>query len=441
MTEFKARRKALLDKIEDNALIIINSHSEVSRSNDTEFRFRQSSDFYYLTGFNEPNSILVLSKKEGRSKEILFLREKDPLMEQWVGRRLGVEKASEELAFDQAFDIEDYNEEIVDIVKDHSIAYFDLFHDDLTAEVLKDSAKTLAKKYRKKKLRSLTQFKDIKRTIGMMKLYKSKAEIEIMQSAVDITEKAHHGAMALAKEAKNEYEILALIKYIFEKNGSPSEAYTSIVAGGDNANILHYIENNHPLNDGELMLIDAGCEIDNYASDITRTFPINGKFTEAQKEVYQLVLDVEKRAIERVAPGKLLSELHDKATDELIEGLISLGVFKGSVDEVKESGEFKQYWPHGLGHLIGLDVHDDTPYSTEQGVEIPLSEGMVITIEPGLYLPKGDEMVPAKYQGIGVRIEDNIVVTSTGYLNLSSNIAKEIDEVEAICAQSHNDFI
>jgi Xaa-Pro aminopeptidase len=266
----------------------------------------------------------------------------------------------------------------------------------------------------------------------MARLIKSKAEIVLIKKAVEITKEAHHTAMRKAKELKYEYELQAEIEYIFKKNGAYSDAYTSIVACGNSANTLHYISNDKRLKNNELILIDAGCEYEYYSSDITRSIPVNGIFTEAQKELYQMILDVEIEIIQMIKPKILRTSLQEKSEELLCRGLISLGILKGSLKKLLIEKAHKKYYPHGIGHWMGLDVHDVSPYKSLDSKELLLKPGMVMTIEPGIYIDKDDKSVPKKYRGIGIRIEDDILVTKDGYENLSREIIKEISEIESL---------
>ena len=265
-----------------------------------------------------------------------------------------------------------------------------------------------------------------------LRLVKSPAEIRLIKESVAITKKAHHRAMKANKTEKKEYELLAQIEYEFKSGGAYSDAYTSIVAGGNNANTLHYIKNNKPLADKELILIDAGSEYKHYASDITRTIPVNGKFTKPQKELYNLVLDTQLKIIKMIKPHAKRSDLQKKAEILLTKGMVKLGILKGNYKKLIKKQKHKKYYPHGIGHWMGIDVHDEAPYKTNEDKEIPLIKGMVMTIEPGIYIDKNDASVPKKYRGIGIRIEDDVLVTKDGFKNLSKGIVKEISDIEGM---------
>lgn len=265
-----------------------------------------------------------------------------------------------------------------------------------------------------------------------MRLIKSSSEISLIKKAIEITKEAHHKAIAFNKIDKNEYQLQAELEYIFKKNGAYSDAYTSIVAGGNNANTLHYIDNNKKFKKDDLILIDAGCEYEYYASDITRTIPVSGKFTQAQEELYNLVLDVELEIIEMVKEGVKKSELQEKSENSLCEGMVKLGILQGDVKQLIKEKKHKKYYPHGIGHWMGLDVHDEALYFDKKNREIIFKEGMVLTVEPGIYCDKDDKSIPKKYRGIGIRIEDDILVTKDGYENLSKDIIKSVQDIEKV---------
>ncbi len=416
--EYKNRRKKLLSKLSKNSVCIIFSAQNKTRSNDTQYPYRQDSDFYYLTGFKEDNSALVFVKNKNKSKVILFVQEKNKELELWTGKRLGTKKAKEQFDIDEVFASKDINKKMKKYIGNSKSLYCDL----------KSSNKKVKKIISLSK--SLKNHDNISSLIGKMRLIKSKNEIKIIQKAINITTEAHHYAMSRKKIGKREYELQAEIEYIFKKNGAYSDAYTSIVACGDSANTLHYISNNKILINYELILIDAGCEYEYYASDITRTIPVNGKFTPAQKDIYQLVLDTQIKIIKMIKPNIKRTKLQKETEKLLTKGLVKLGILKGSVKKLLKKKKHKAYYPHGIGHWMGLDVHDKAPYLDENKKEIVLKKGMVLTIEPGLYLNKDDKNIPKKYRGIGIRIEDDILITKGGYRNLSSNIVKTIKDIE-----------
>jgi Xaa-Pro aminopeptidase len=439
LTNFKARRDQVLEQMKDG-VAFYPAHSIVQKSNDTEFPFRQNSHFKYLTGFNEADAILVLCNNHDKYKSILFVLPKDETSELWTGKRTGVDKALETLNVDATFSIDEFEEKLPELLINHKRAYIDIFeNDDFFLKIKKASRKmALAKK---RKAHSPQEFLNGNALVEKLRLIKDQNEILNMKKAIAITSKAHQASMALASEGKNESDLLAVIEYISKIEGASGMAYDSIVAGGENACTLHYIENNSPLKNGEMVLIDAGCDVALYASDISRTFPVSGEFTSKQKELYQLVLDAQKYSISLCSPGKTLGDIHNASVRVLTQGLIDMGLLTGDVDKNIEERTFHKYYPHGTSHWLGLDVHDQSPYLDEELNEVILAPGMVFTIEPGLYFQKGDSATPLELQGIGIRIEDNILITETGHENLSAMIPKEISEIEAACKKSISEFI
>lgn len=432
-THFLYRRQALLQQMEEG-VAIIPAASHVHRSNDTEYPYRQNSDFYYLTGFEESNSTLVLVKTPQSTKTILYVEAYNADYALWNGAKLGVAKAQEMFSVDEVHDSSEFKNEIKDLLREHIYLYIDLFDDSDVIQHAKDAAKSLRETRGVK--RHIRAFRDAAHLIRTLRLIKSAEEIETIHRAIALTAQAHHTAMRECHPGMKEYQLQAHMSYVFLNGGASAEAYGAIVAGGNNANTLHYVDNRDELRDGDLVLIDAACEIDLYASDITRTFPVNGRFSEAQKEVYNAVLDVQLRVIDAIKPGVKRDWLQHYSEALLCDALIALGVLCGEREALMEAKEHKKYAPHGIGHWMGLDVHDPCPYVDEMGESLAFEAGMVMTIEPGLYFRADDESVPQKYRGIGIRIEDNILVTETGYENLSSMIAKTVDELEAVCAAS-----
>ena len=433
MDQFKNRRKVLIDMIDDGIVCVPSSKFHI-RSNDTEYPFRQNSNFFYLTGCKEDDSLLIISKLKSESKVILYVRENNPNETLWTGPRIGIEKAKSSFGIDDVRDIKTFNkEEIESLLKGHTQLYFDLFSEDEVIQMLKKEANLLSVK-RGSEI-NIIAFQNVNNLVHKMRLIKSKDEINCIKKAISITANAHHIAMKSAKPGLMEYEIYAKLIYEFISNGAFSEAYNAIVAGGNNANILHYTANNDVLKEGDLLLIDAACEYNTYSSDITRTFPINGVFSNIQRRIYQKVLDVQLMVIDKIRPGIRRDELQIYSEELLCQALIDLGALKGELKELLKEKSFKKYAPHGIGHWMGLDVHDPCPYVEKDGTSIILQAGMVMTIEPGIYFPLNDNTIPVELRGIGIRIEDNILVTKDGYENLSSMIAKSIDDIEQICSK------
>ena len=420
--EYKKRREQFAAKMKKNSLALFFSAEPKVRSNDTEYPFRQDSNFYYLSGFEEDKSALLFIKKEKETKIFLFVYKKEKQEELWNGKRLGVTLAKERFMVDDVFEYTTLSQKLKEFMPSINHLYYDFALDYSKVKLLKSHAK------------AVYSFKNSAKIVESMRLVKSAAEIAVMKKAIAITKEAHHRAMQKAKACSYEYELQAEIEYVFRKNGAQSDAYTSIVAAGNNANTLHYINNAARIEKDDLILIDAGCEYNCYASDITRTIPASGLFTKEQRELYALVLSVEKKIIAMVREGVLRSKLQKKAQKLLAKGLIELGILKGSVKKVIKKGKLQELYPHGIGHWLGIDVHDQCPYKDKKGKEIALKAGMVLTIEPGIYLDKENKKVPKKYRGIGIRIEDDILVTKEGCKNLSKEIVKEIDEIEALAS-------
>ncbi|MBN2871205.1 MAG: aminopeptidase P N-terminal domain-containing protein [Campylobacterales bacterium] len=431
-THFFNRREKLLEQMKEGAAIIA-SASHAFRSNDTEYPYRQNSDFYYLTGFEESNAVLVLTKTASEAKTILYVEAYNAEYALWNGAKLGLEGAVERFRVDEVRDVAQYPGEVKDLLREHVNLYIDLFDD---SEVLR-KAKTAVQELRETRgvKRHIRTYRDVTHLIRTLRLIKSSEEIETIRQAIAITAKAHHIAMRECHAGMREYQLQAAMSYVFLEEGAKSEAYGAIVAGGNNANTLHYVDNRAELRSGDLVLIDAACEWELYASDITRTFPVSGTFSDAQKEVYNAVLDVQLRVIEAIKPGVKRDWLQRMSEELLCDALVALGILKGERGALMEAKEHKKFAPHGIGHWMGLDVHDPCPYVDESGESLAFEPGMVMTIEPGLYFRSDDESVPKRYRGIGIRIEDDILVTENGYDNLSSMIAKTVDEIEAMCNQ------
>ncbi|QPB41812.1 Xaa-Pro aminopeptidase [Rodentibacter haemolyticus] len=415
--EFIQRRQRVLAQMQPNSVLLLFSEIEKRRNNDCDFPFRQDSYFWYLTGFNEPNAALVLMKTEQVEKAIVFLRPRDPLLETWNGRRLGVERAAQKLNIDEAYSIDKFSTIFTKITQNLTALYYapkwHLWGDKLLCESAVSFSNVL----------------DWRPMISEMRLIKSPNEIRLMQQAGQISALGHIKAMQETRPNRFEYEIESEILYEFNRHGARFASYNSIVAGGDNACILHYTENDQPLKDGDLVLIDAGCEFAMYAGDITRTFPVNGKFTQAQREIYELVLKAQKRAIELLVAGSSIKKVNDEVIRIKVQGLVALGILHGDVNELIEQKAHRQFYMHGLGHWLGLDVHDVGEYGEER--DRILEVGMVLTVEPGLYISEEAD-VPAQYKGIGVRIEDNLLITEYGNKILTAAAPKEINEIESL---------
>ena len=431
--DFKQRRDHLAQKMGANSVAIIATRAEMYRNRDADYKYRADSSFYYLTGFAEPEAVAVLETfAEGEMyRYSLFCRERNREMEIWNGYRAGVEGAVEIYGADEAFAIDLLDQEIIAKLLNKDRLYFRIGHQaEFDARISQWIQKADAQQRRGST--SPAEVIQLDRLVDEMRLKKSAQEIELMQIASNISADAHTRAMQSVKPEMMEYALEAELNYIFGKNGCVP-AYNSIVGGGENACILHYVENNKPLKDGDLVLIDAACEYEFYASDITRTFPVNGKFSPEQKALYNIVLDAQLAAIDATRIGNHYKYPHEVAVKILTQGLVDLGLLSGNVDELVESEAFRQFFMHGTGHWLGMDVHDVGAY--KHGEDWRAYEaGMVVTVEPGLYVAPDDETVDAKWRGIGIRIEDDIVVTENGPLVLTKNVVKTVEEIEQLMA-------
>lgn len=432
--EFARRRHNLMQTMEQGSIAIVASSQELVRSRDTHFMFRQDSDFHYLCGFPEPNAVLALIPGREHGEFVLFCNDKDPQQETWHGRRIGPEAACEKYGADDAFPIDDIDEILPGMMEGRHRIYYEMGKN----TGLDNQIMSWVNKIRsqvKKGAQPPGEFIDLRHALHDMRLIKSAAEQKLMKQSAEIAADAHKRAMQVCKPGMTELEIEAELHYEFTRQGARFPAYSSIVASGDNACILHYTENQSKLKNGEMLLIDAGAEYQGYASDITRTFPINGKFTPAQKELYNLVLEAQLAAIETVKPGNHWMQPHEAAVDVLTEGMIGLGILEGDKQTLIEQEAYKQYYMHKTGHWIGLDVHDVGDYTID-GEPRMLESGMVLTVEPAIYIPKDDETVAKKYRGTGIRIEDDIVVTSDGHEVLSAGVVKTVEEIETLMSMS-----
>ncbi|MEG3755733.1 Xaa-Pro aminopeptidase [Psychromonas arctica] len=429
MTEFTKRRQLFANSMLDNSMAIFPANQELTRSNDTEFRFRQNSDFYYLCGFNEPDACLLLIKQNDQLTTVLFNRKKDKTAEIWHGYRLGQEAAINSLAIDQAFVIDEFESKLTELLVGIETLYYPILSGMSLDQSLQNVLNGLRSRSRSG-LISVNQFLDWRPALHEMRLFKSEAEQAIMRKAGEISALGHVRAMQQCKPGMFEFQLQLEVEYEFARQGTRDVAYNSIVAGGNNACILHYTENDQILKDGDLVLIDAGAEYQGYAGDITRTFPVNGRFSEEQAIIYQLVLDCQLLALELVKPGISVLEINQQVVTKMTEGLLALGILKGELANLIEEQAYKAFYMHGLGHPLGLDVHDVGNTGTIQSPRA-LQAGMAITIEPGLYISQ-DADVEERWKGIGVRIEDDLVVTDSGCEILTAAVPKEIEAIEAL---------
>jgi Xaa-Pro aminopeptidase len=419
--------------MEPNSVAVIPAAHEARRSYDTEFRFRQDSDFWYLTGFPEPDAIAVIDPSNKKAPYTLYVRPRDPEMETWFGRREGSEGAMKNYGASQAFNIDRFAADLPKLLNGHEKLYYRFSVD----KALDEQILNYFTEQRVRRLKTAYPphtIIDPTITLGEMRLHKTESEIEMMQTAATISAEAHILAMKKTRPGMNEFQVESLVESYMRDRGATGIAYNSIVGGGENATILHYVENNRPLKDGDLILIDAGAEFKGYAADITRTFPINGKFSKEQREVYDVVLDVQTQCIEATKTGNTVKKRHEFSIELLTEGMKKLGLLKGKTSDLIKKKEYMKYYMHGVGHYLGLDVHDAGRYFTDQAAKNsrPFAPGMVLTVEPGLYIPPDDKSAPAKYRGIGVRIEDDVLVTEDGNRNLTAKVPKDPDAIEAL---------
>ncbi len=432
LADFAERRHRVCQQLTPKSLCIIPAARRANRSNDTDYPFRQNSDFFYLTGFNEPDAVLVLSNiQDGETSCFLFCQPSDEHAEIWHGRRLGPERAPELLGLDEAYSLDEFDAALSELLCGHQQVYLPMGQDsEIDGLVSQQIAELRAKSRSSQDVPS--QLRDIRPVIHEMRLFKSAAEVATMHRAAEISAEAHLRAMQTCCPGRFEYQLAAEIQYVFGVNGCRSAAYESIVGSGENACILHYTDNQATLRDGDLVLIDAGAELDGYAADITRTFPVNGRFSEAQKAIYQLVLDAQNAAFEFMRPGCTLQQATEASIRVITQGLIQLGILGGDIEQNIADKTYRRYFMHGLGHWLGLDVHDVGDYQRD-GDSRPFEAGMVLTVEPGLYFgATSDTALASKWRGIGIRIEDNVLITENGYENLTQSVPKTIAEIEAV---------
>ena len=432
--EFARRRRELMDLMGNNSIAILPSAKECIRSRDTHFTFRQDSDFHYLTGFPEPEAVLVLLPGREHGEYVIFCREKDPVMETWHGRREGQSGAKKNYGCNDAFPIDDIDDILPGLMEGRERIYYEFGnHADFDNRIMSWINSLRAQV--KKGAHPPGELIDLSHILHDMRLIKSQAEIKVMQKAAEISADAHIAAMKICQPGQSELRIESELKYQFANRGARNEAYSSIVAGGENACILHYVENDADLKDGDLLLIDAGAELEGYAADISRTFPVNGRYSDEQRQAYDWVLKANVAAIKAAKPGKAWSAPHDIAVRILTQGLIAMDILKGDLDELVEKEAYKPYYMHKTGHWIGLDVHDVGDYLQDREPRV-LAEGMVLTVEPGLYFTPKTKGLDKKWWGIGIRIEDDVVITAKGNRVLTKKVPKNADEIEAIMADA-----
>ena len=430
ITEFKRRRKQLMRMMDKNSIAILPAASEATRNRDVNYRYRPDSDFYYLTGFPEPDAVAVLIPGRKHAEYVLFCRPMDETKAMWDGAMAGQEGAVEQYGADDSFPITDLDEILPRMLEEKSRVFYAMGSNSDLDRRLSDWI-TQLKHQARTGLQSPLEIVELDHYLHDMRLYKSRSEISVMRKAANISAAAHKKVMRRCQPGVKEYQLESVFQHACAHKGAREQAYPSIVGGGNNACVLHYIDNAEELHDGDLLLIDAGCELEYYASDITRTYPVNGQFSKAQAELYQVVLDAQLAAIEKVKPGNHWNDPHDTAVKTITKGLLKLGILKGSLANAIKKETYRQFYMHRTGHWLGMDVHDVGDYKID-GQWRMLEAGMVLTVEPGVYIPYGTRGVAKKYWGIGIRIEDDVVVTKDGYDILSKNVPKSIDEIESL---------
>ena len=430
--EYADRRKDLMSMMADNSIAVIAAAPEKVRSKDTLYPYKQSTNFSYLSGFSEPCSVMLLIPNREQGECVLFCRDKDLLRETWDGLRLGPIEAKQALAFDDAFPIDDIDDILPGLLEGKSHIYYSAGKDKAFDKQLIQwvDEVTLDKESDSE---PCCEQVDLDHLLAELRLIKSAAEIKLMRKAADISAEAHCRAMRFCQPGQYEYQLQAEIEHQFMMSGATGPAYTSIVGGGKNACILHYIENQSALKSGDLVLIDAGCEYQNYAADITRTFPINGKFSTAQAAIYDIVLAAQTAAINCISPGVTYDQANKATIEVITQGLVELGILKGDVEQLITEGAYREFYMHSVSHWLGMDVHDVGDYKINNQWRV-YEAGMLLTIEPGIYIAADNQNVDKKWRGIAVRIEDDILVTKAGREVLTDGVPKQRDQIESLMA-------
>ncbi|MEN8183309.1 MAG: aminopeptidase P N-terminal domain-containing protein [Myxococcota bacterium] len=424
---FAARRQRFLDAMGPDAIAVLLGARPITRSADTQYPFRQDSDFHYLTGFDHPNASAVL-RTDGGPRFTLYVEPREPEAEIWTGIRPGVEGARDDYGADEAHGSSELLEQLPRLLEGGRIIYHHLGQDPELDRRIAGVCDGLRLRSRAGVVPADTVI-DPRTILHEMRLHKELGELDLLRKAADISREAHQEAARLAHDGVFEYELEATLDWVFRRRGARGPAYPSIVGGGANATILHYITNDQKLEDGDLVLIDAGCELEGYASDVTRTYPVGGRFEGERRAVYEVVLLAQQAGLDAVRPGATLEAIHEITLRTLVTGLLDLDLLTGDLDDVIERKAYQPYYMHRTSHWLGLDVHDVGAYSKDGGPR-PLEPGMVFTVEPGIYVARDDEAAGG-FRGIGVRIEDDVVVTPDGCETLTEAIPKALDEVEA----------
>ena len=427
----KQNRKAFIKKMEHGDVAIFASAPPARWNHDTEYLYRPDPNFYYLTGFEEPESICVIAPGHPKHQYILFVRPKDKQAEIWNGKRVGVRDARKRYGADKVYPIAEFGEKIGKYLQGAKRLYYTLgSNEDVDTEILALFTQSVRSRIRSGK--GFDTLVDPSPILSELRLIKNETELARIRQATEITVAGHVAAMKAVKPGLYEYQLESLVESTFRMNGADGAAFPTIVASGGNATTLHYTTNDRQIEDGTLVLIDAGAEYDRYCGDVTRTFPANGTFTDAQREIYQIVLDAHYAIIDCIRPGVSIDEPHQKSVELLTEGMLSLGLLKGNTQKLIKKEKYRQFYMYRVGHMLGLDVHDVNCVREPNGDFKTFQPGMVMTIEPGLYVADDTKNVPPAYLGTGVRIEDDILVTESGCEILTSGVPKEIDEIEAL---------
>lgn len=425
--EFAQRRSKFFEKMAGNSIAIFPSNPIAVLSNDVDYLYRQNSNLYYLSGFPEAETILVFEKTDELQKFTMFVPPRDVERETWNGRRAGVQGVLQIYQADEAFSNEEFAAKIQEKLPNYETVYYQYgIHQELDEVIPKFI--TAAYKSRNKVGKGPYQMINAEQLLAEMRVVKSEYELDIMIKSSEISKRAHEAAIRGTHSGMYEYELEALFTYEFTRSGARRHAYTPIIGSGVNGTILHYVENTRKIEDGDLILADVGAEFEYYAADITRTWPANGKFSSVQAKVYQAVLDVQKASIELCKPGADFNEISDAAIRKINEYLVEFGLLSGDIDTLIEEKKYKRFYMHGLGHWLGMDTHDVSRIDIKK---TPLQPGMIFTVEPGIYISNDDD-IPEEYRGIGIRIEDDILITENGHINLTDGLAKEIAEIEQL---------
>lgn len=432
---FKRRRQKVMAGLH-NAALLVAAHPEHIRNDDVHYAYRQDSNMYYLTGFEEPESFLLLlpGHKNSEAKSVMFVREKNVERETWDGFRFGPEGTKKEFLIDEVYPIDQFEKKAVELLKGYEDLYYRLFKNPEADKRVQTVLLNLKRAYGRSGY-GLMSIKDADTFLGEFRLRKNEDDLRNQRMACEISAKAHVEAMKFTRPGVSERQVQAVLTNSFYSQGSGREGYGFIVASGNNATTLHYNFNDQKCEDGELLLIDAGAEMNFYSGDITRTFPVNGRFTPVQKKVYEGVLKVQKEIIDYVKPGIYFKDLHAMGESLLCDLMIELSLVRGRKEDIMKANEHRKYYPHGIGHWLGMDVHDSGQYMIK-GEPRPIEAGMVFTIEPGIYIPATDMTAPEELRGIGIRIEDNILVTEKGSENMTAGVPKEVDEIEKLMASA-----